>query len=686
MSRKGSGLLVALLLTGSVCFAEPAGPEAVTPRPAEFTLTAGTFRLPESALSPDRLPEKFPGLQLKMRDRAFCREMKQLAPFAYDAAYRIVVRPERVTVFCTSETGRFYAMQSLSQMARAGNGEIRCCSVTDYPRYAYRGLMLDLVGYWLDKDFIKAQLDMMALSKMNVLHFHAGENLAWRIQVDSYPRLHEGGAFRKGVDVVRGAVVQHCQGDAEGAYGGYYSKDDLRELVAYAARRHITILPELEMPGHNRTVLSLYPELRCVDGEGNGIESRDLCPSNEATYAFLEKILDEYMEIFPSEYICIGGDEAQMGAWKKCKNCRALMEKEGMTELPDLQAYMTARIGKYLASKGRKMIGWDEIADCGAPADAAVFAWRSAQKGERHLKAGRTTVMCPYETSYLCYAQDAPLTAGGEFGYYVPIEAMYGFEPGSSPALLGVEACDWAVGKCDTRKIVETKLYPRLFAEAEVGWTQPGRKDLGDFKRRLPLLEGILRERGYAFFDASSAFGERPEAGRDCRHKAVGAEIAFRSPYYPPLHAESVDPAVLLDGRFGGWSFADGKWVAFHHVDLVIDLKERQHISMVCPSLFKIHNVNDGAGMSGHFPGWKPGRHPLPYSMEISVSDDGTNFTSIGKVCHELENVDRLYLYQMLPLFTDSWGRYIRIVSSFDCKVDHIFPDFYLFLDEIVVM
>ena len=686
MSRRLFLIIAMLWLGSAVCHAGPAGPEAVTPRPAEYSVSTGTFRFPEGVLPGDALSAKIAGLQFRTGDRAFCREMKRLEPFAYDAAYRIVVTPKRITVFSTSETGRFYAMQSLLQMAKAGNGEVSCCTLTDWPRYAYRGLMLDLVGYWMDKDFIKAQLDMMALSKMNVLHFHAGDNYAWRIQTDAYPRLHEEGAFRKGVDVVRGAGVRYCRADDPDAYGGYYSKDDLRELVEYAAQRQITILPELEMPGHNQTVVSLYPELQCVDSAGNRIASKDLCPSNEATYEFLEKVLDEFIDIFPSEYICIGGDEAQMGAWKECVHCRRLMERNGMTQLQDLQAYMTARIGKYLASKGRKMIGWDEIADCGAPDDAAVFAWRSAQKGKRHLEAGRTTVMCPYETSYLCYAQDAPLTAGGEFGYYVPIEAMYGFDPGSSPALLGVETCDWAVGKCDTPEIVETKLYPRLFAEAEVGWTQPERKDIADFKRRLPLLETFLEEGGYSFFEQSLAFGERPEAGRECMHKALGAGITFNSPYYAPLHMESVDPAVLLDGKFGGWSFSDGKWVAFHHVDMVIDLGERQHISMVCPSIFKVHNINDGSGMSGHFPGWKPGRHPLPYSMEISVSDDGSNYTSIGKVFHELENVDRLYLYQMLPLFTDSWGRYIRIESSFDCKVDHIFPDFYIFLDEIVVM
>ena len=315
------------------------GPENVIPVPSDVVMTEGTYSY-----------EDEPKVSV-----TFVK--KGVAPEGYE----LTVTPKGVKIKATTEAGAFYALQTLAQMTKQGTQkQLRCCKIADAPRFPYRGLHVDVSRHFRSTDFLKKQIDAMAMFKMNRMHLHLTDAAGWRMQIDAYPRLTSFAAWRPQHTWKEwwAGNRHYAEEGQEGASGGYYTKDELRDLVAYAHSKHIELIPEIEMPSHSEEVLAAYPELGC---SGEAYKDSDFCVGNEAVFTFLETVLSEVMEVFPSKYIHIGGDEAGKQHWKTCPKCQALMAKEGFSDVDQLQSYMIRRIESFVNSKGRKIIGWDEI-------------------------------------------------------------------------------------------------------------------------------------------------------------------------------------------------------------------------------------------------------------------------------------------------------------------------------------
>lgn len=446
--------------------------------------------------------------------------------------YIIRVGRKKIKIRAASETGVFYARQTLSQIA--GKDGIRICRIKDWPRFPYRGIHLDVSRNFFPKEQVFKILDEMARYKLNNFHFHLTDNGGWRIQIDKYPLLTELGSHRTDGDWFRWYCVSRkfCTADTPGAVGGFYTKDDIREIVAYASRLHINVIPEIDMPAHSDPVFAGYPHLNCTNAtSGNG----EFCPAKEETYVFIENVLDEILELFPSEVIHIGGDEARKKEWEKCPQCSALMEKEGIPDYDRLQVHFIRKIGEYLREKGRIMAGWDEILkDPGLPEDAVVYGYRGEKYAIEAANRGFRTVMVPGEVLYMDWWQSDIYREPYAMGGYSPLYKVYMFNPlpsdkeevaaneimiSSSRAdadsvgfirqenlenVIGVQGCLWTefIGTADH---LEYMMFPRFLAVAEKGWSSEDSRDWENFKTRLSAQRDSLVARGINAYDLHDA-------------------------------------------------------------------------------------------------------------------------------------------------------------------------------------
>ena len=445
----------------------------------------------------------------------------------FEEGYAVVTSERCVDITARSSAGAFYALQTVRQLVESG--EWLTGAIVDYPRFEYRGVLIDISRHFRTVDFLKRQIDMMARLKMNRLHLHLTDAAGWRLEIESYPRLTSFAAWRTPHDWKGwwNGDRKHVEEGSEGASGGYLTKAEARELVAYAADRYITIIPEIEMPGHSDEVLAAYPELKCSHKpERQG----DLCIGKEATFEMMQAILDEVIEIFPSEYIHIGGDEAGKGDWKLCEDCQRRMREEGLESVDELQSYMIHRIEKYLNSKGRQIIGWDEILEGGLAPNATVMSWRGEEGGHIAAKAGHKVVMSPHGYCYIDAPQDAPYSQPESIGGYLPLEKVYSYEPvpESMPQevgdyILGVQANLWAEFIVEDSHY-EHMLWPRAIAIAEIGWSQPENRDYAEFRERAVAIVDRMIEEGYKPFDLKNEIGNRPESKEDIDHLAEEGE------------------------------------------------------------------------------------------------------------------------------------------------------------------
>ena len=452
-----------------------------------------------------------------------------------------------------------------------------------------------------------------------------------------------------------------------GAYGGYYTKEELKSLVEYAAERHITVIPEIEMPGHSEEVLAAYPEVGCG---GNPETHADLCIGKEVTFKMLEDILDEVIEVFPSEYIHIGGDEAGKQAWKTCPDCRRRMKEEGLENVDELQSYMIRRIEKYVNSKGRKIIGWDEILEGGVSKTATVMSWRGTEGGIAAMNMGNEVIMCPGSFCYLDKAQDAPFLEPESIGGYLPLEKVFGYEPVETTMpqkgldrLLGVQANLWTE-YVPTESHAEHMLWPRAAAIAEIGWSPAGSKaDYQDFRRRALIAMNALRDNGYAVFDLENEYGERKAALSPVTNKAIGRKIRYVKPWHRSYPASG--ETSLIDGQCGGWANNDGRWMGFlSDINVVIDLGEPTDIHYIGATFLQ----SAGPGIF------------LPERVEISVSDDGRNFTPAGQCFNDIPVSDPNLIFRDFNVICNEKARYVRYMAFRNPTVSA-----WLFVDEIVV-
>ncbi|TPG71852.1 beta-hexosaminidase [Hymenobacter nivis] len=424
--------------------------------------------------------------------------------------YRLVVGPQRITLTGHDAAGVFYGLQTMSQLLPAGTGRalrVPGCVVDDYPRFAYRGMHLDVSRHMFPLPVLKKWVDVLALYKINTLHWHLTDDQGWRIEIKRYPRLQTVAAYRSETLIGHKKELPH-RFDGQ-RYGGYYTQAEARELVRYAAARHITVIPEIEMPGHALAALAAYPALGCTGGPYQaatfwGVFDDVYCAGNEDTFAFLEGVLDEVAAIFPSRYLHIGGDECLKGRWQACPKCQARMRAEHLPDEHALQSYFIRRISQHLATKNRRIIGWDEILEGGLTPGTTVMSWTGEQGGVTAARLGHPVIMTPERYVYLDYYQSLRPTDSLAAGGYLPLSKIYGYEPvpaGLTAAqagyVRGVQANVWTEYMPTPAK-AEYMMFPRLLALAEMAWSPRAARNYPAFLARTRSHDRHLRALGVA--------------------------------------------------------------------------------------------------------------------------------------------------------------------------------------------
>ncbi len=581
--------------------------------------------------------------------------------------YRIDIADGKATIKATSGAGLFYGLQTMLQL-HGNKGDVPTGTIIDEPTFEYRGMMLDVSRHFFGKEFIKKQIDAIAHFKMNRLHLHLTDAAGWRIEIKKYPRLTDFAAWRKPAIWKEWwfGSREYVEKGTDGAYGGYYTQDDIREIVAYAAERYITVIPEIEMPAHSEEVLTAYPELSCTH---EPYKQADFCIGNEKTYEFLENVLTEVMELFPSEYIHIGGDEAGKASWPHCPLCQKRMKEEKLNNVNELQSYLIHRIEKFVNSKGRQIIGWDEILDGGLAPNATVMSWRGTEGGIAAVESGHKAIMTPGGYCYLDSYQDAPHTQPMAFGPYMPLDKVYSYNPteGMNPQqarlIYGIQGNLW-VEYIPTEELVEYMIYPRILAIAEIGWSNPAERDCKEFRERAIKAVNALRAKGYNAFDLANEYGQRKEAQTMSEHLAKGKSVAYdtNAPFNEKYNAGG--ETALVDGIHGGWTYTDNKWQGFIKggVDVTIDLGEEKEISSVSADFMQmcIPDV------------W------FPAEVTISVSTNGEDFTELAHIRHTVVRDEELS-FKEYGWSGKSKARYIRYRAK--CGPQRG----WLFTDEIVI-
>lgn len=587
-------------------------------------------------------------------------------------SYTLSVTSQRIEIRATSGAGLFYGMQTLLQLmqpASTGSYSVPSVEIEDTPRFAYRGLMLDVSRHFSTKEFIKKQIDALAYYKINRLHLHLTDAAGWRLEIKKYPLLTDFAAWRTDPTWKKwwNGGRKYLRYDEPGASGGYYTQDDIREILEYARQHYITVIPEIEMPSHSEEVLAAYPQLSC---SGEPYKNSDFCVGNEETFTFLENVLTEVMELFPSEYIHIGGDEAGKSAWKTCPKCQKRMKDEHLANVDELQSYLIHRIEKFLNNHGRRLLGWDEILQGGIAPNATVMSWRGEEGGIAAVTSGHHAIMTPGAYCYLDSYQDAPYSQPEAIGGYLPLKKVYAYDP--VPASLtaeqaklvyGVQGNLW-VEYIPTPEHVEYMIYPRMLALAEVAWSAPERKSWPDFHTRALSAVADLQRKGYHPFDLSKEIGSRPESLQPVSHLALGKKVTYNSSYSP--HYPAQGNTALTDGIRGDWTYGDDSWQGFisdNRLDVTIDMEKETPIHSITAAFMQVV----GAEVF------------LPETVIISISDDGINFTELQKQHFEVSKETPIR-------FTDiSWqgeakGRYVRYQAQAGSEFGG-----WIFTDEIIV-
>lgn len=620
-------------------------------------------------------------------------------------AYRLEVSPETVRLISGTREGLFRGVQTLLQLiplpgpGDSASFDVPSCRIVDHPRFTWRGLNLDCVRHFMTPDFIKRYIDLLAYYKFNVFHWHLTDDQGWRIQIKKYPRLTSVGAWR-------------TEGNGQ-KYGGYYTQKEIREIVAYARSRFITVVPEIEMPGHCQASLAAYPENGSVPGPFQvgtqwGVYKNIYSPAKKSTYTFLENVLSEVIELFPSHYIHIGGDEVPKTEWMESASCRRLMKEKGMESAEELQSYFVRKIQKFLRSKGRQMIGWNEILEGGGPLPGAVVqSWQGIDGAIQAARKGDYTIVSPSEYTYL--SRDA-----GDLS----LDSVYSFDPmppGLTPSeqrrVLGTEASMWS--EHSPQQDVDGKMFPRLLAISEDAWTNLRRKDYADFHRRLQVQYNRLAYLGVDYglekkaityktrfvnkekqftislrttqagitprytvgdtltmsdshkyagpvtIDTTGTFIAQAEmkgrlVGEPLRlsfmiDKALNAKVTLKQPYSPRYTAGGTEG--LVDGILGTHDFHDGLWQGYKGIDFeaTVDLRRKKKISEI------------GAGFLQSTSSYIF----MPKKVEFFVSNDGVYFRKVGAVKNNVSEKDPRTIRKnfAISLSPDQF-RYFRVIAK----------------------
>lgn len=525
-ARFASFLSVVLVLLGGLTLrAESPQAIALVPQPLRMVAGAGTFTLtkdvailvdkdsPEAADVGSLLAERInrsTGLGLTVAAleagsagrKAIRLTTKNANPELGAEGYTLEATPEGIVISATAGAGLFYGTQTLLQLLPPQvfqstlveeklSWAVPAVRIEDKPRFAWRGLLLDVARHFFSKAEIENYIDLMAQEKLNTLQLHLTDCVGWRVEIKRFPKLTEIGAWRDGIGFELDPKLGTAWGP-DGRYGGFYTQDDIREIVAYAKARYVTIIPEIEMPGHAGAAMSAYGEYSCagVPFDPSKQSMGIVCPGNEGTFEFLEGILSEVIDLFPGKYLHIGGDEVGKGYWKQCPRCQARIQQEGLKDENELQSYFVRRIEKFLNAHGRTLIGWDEILQGGLAPNATVMSWRGDEGGIAAAHAGHDVIMTPNTHCYFDYYQ-AQAGEPKAIGNFLPLRKVYAYEPVPSALegdqvrhVLGAGGNLWTEFVPNFRH-AQYMTYPRACAMAEVTWSDPQRKNWEDFRRRL---------------------------------------------------------------------------------------------------------------------------------------------------------------------------------------------------------
>jgi hexosaminidase len=574
-------------------------------------------------------------------------------------AYQLIISEKSISIIAKKNTGIFYGIQTLIQLTKLNNNKdastlmYPCLSINDWPEFAHRGMLLDCCRHFFEVKTIKKYIDLLAFYKMNVLHWHLTEDQGWRIAIDSYPKLNSIGSWRK---------------DSSETYGGFYTKKEIKEIVSYAQEQHVEIIPEIELPGHSQAAVAAYPNLSCTGDQVNvandwGVFKEIYCAGNDSVFLFLEKVLDEVIELFPSKYIHIGGDEAPKKRWQDCQKCQQRIKTENLKDEHELQRYFIERVANKLRIKNKTIIGWDEILEGGTIEGAVVQSWRGFDGGISAIKKGNKAIMSP--TSHCYFDYDIKTT---------DLYKVYNFNPipenlteKERKLIIGGECNLWSE-RILNEKDLDQKTFPRILAMSEVLWTYPPIRDSSSIEKRVNSHNNILGNMGVNYgisvepvslkiinksnllkvkiipgepsltfkygWDTDSimkdvnqnltlqinrsgimsiqGFKNQKPYGKIhkqefSKHNANGGSVEYISNYSE--FYESNYNYTLTDGKIGSLNFKDGNWQGFFGKDIecIIDLNKQIAISTVKSNFFQYSN-------SWIF---------LPEFLEIQLSIDG---------------------------------------------------------------
>ena len=668
MTKKSNYLLS---LFGALLLASPIQAQNLLPKPQQVTMGKGVFNTSDGVKVENQVGADAENIYTKAWNAKVNDAAKRVVKFTKLAnasspeAYKLHVATDAIEICAASSEGFLRAWQTMEQLTTKKG--IACCDIVDAPAYKWRGLMLDVSRHFFPISFLKKQIDVMSEYKFNRLHIHLTDAAGWRIEIKRYPRLNNFAAWRSGKlwKDWNANGNKYLEQGSEGAEGGYYTQDELRDLVKYAAERGITIVPEIEMPGHSEEVLTAYPELSCTH---EPYKQSDFCPGNIGTYDFLENVLKEVMDIFPSHYIHVGGDEAAKKSWGSCALCQKKMKELGIDNVDGLQAHLISHMGKFLNEHGRQLVGWDEVIAGNLSKNTTVMVWRGTELAHEAIKHGYDVVMSPGAYCYFDMYQDAPGTQPVANGGFIPTEKVYSYVPGSDlpeaerNMITGVQANLWTE-HIPTPEYAEYMLYPRALALAEIGWNGTKTKNYPEFKTRALAQIEHLKAEGVNPFELKKEIGERKEKMKPVQHKAVGAKVTYNHAYnrYYPAAGEK----TLVDGNMGGWAHGDGRWQGFigkDCFDVTIDLGKSTKISSVGTDFMQ----SSGPEIF----------YPSQYT--VSVSEDGKNFTQVFDKKYE-SSKEPILNFKTLTWKGGKTARYIRVQakpSSFGG---------WLFVDEIIV-
>lgn len=636
-----------------------------------------------------------------------------------DEGYKLSVAPDRVTAEAATAKGLFYATQTIRQLL--SGTRLPACQITDKPRFAHRGLMLDVGRYFMPVSFVKKFIDLMAMHKQNIFHWHLTDDQGWRIEIKKYPKLTQIGSQRAETIVGHKAQNYPAQFDGKPA-GGFYTQADIREVVRYAQSRFVTIVPEIEMPGHATAALASYPELGCDPAIGYrvatswGVKEDVYCPS-EKTFSFLQDVLTEVMALFPGKYIHIGGDECPKTAWKNSAFCQELIKKNKLNDENELQSWFIKRIDAFVTSKGRRIIGWDEILEGGISPNATVMSWRGTQGGIDAARQNHTVIMTPNDRCYLDYYQGNPATEPLAIGGYLPLDQVYAYEPlpaeltpDQQKLILGVQGNVWTE-YLPTPQAVEYMTWPRALALAEIGWMPAGPRNFEDFamrlKNHLPQLDLVPVNYAKRLFDIAAETQASDQGqvqvklskfdadsrifytlnGREPGEKSAeyigpitltktttlramtpsGGRLTQtftlhkgkNKPYtYATAPASDPQTRKLTDGVRGETPLDRRPWTTFvDDMDVTLDLGDVTSVTKVTLNFLKII----------------PNRTFPPSSVDVAISKDGTDFK---EAISQPVTYDLTGPWAILPVVADfktARARYVRIraKNAGVCPPDH---------------